>query len=59
VVMGMGRQTASGEIDAPAIEQLAAGRDGDQHRRVTMLGNAHHRGSLRLSSRHFSSSFDH
>jgi hypothetical protein len=39
VVIRVCRQTA-GEIDASAIEELAAGRDGDEHRRVTVLGNA-------------------
>jgi hypothetical protein len=50
--MRVRRQTAIGEVDAPAIEELAAGRDSDEHRRVTVLGDADGRGSLRSSSRH-------
>jgi hypothetical protein len=45
--MRVRRQTAIGEVDAPAIEELAAGRDSDEHRRVTVLGDADGRGSLR------------
>ena len=52
VVMRVRRQTALGEVDAPAIEQLAAGRDRDEHRRVTVLDDADAGGSLRSSSRH-------
>ena len=37
MVIRVRRQTA-GEVDAPAIQQLAAGRDSDEHRRVTVLG---------------------
>ena len=33
------RQTV-GEIDAPAIEELTAGCDSDEHGRVTVLGDA-------------------
>lgn len=51
-MMRMRRQTAIGEVDAPAIEELAAGRDRNEHRRVTMLGNADGRYPLRSSSRH-------
>jgi hypothetical protein len=50
--MRVRRQTAIGEVDAPAIEEFAAGRDSDEHRRVTVLGDADGRGSLRSSSRH-------
>jgi hypothetical protein len=50
--MRVRRQTALGQLDAPAIEEFAAGRDGDEHRRVTVLGDADGRGSLRSSSRH-------
>jgi hypothetical protein len=49
--MRMRRQTA-GEVDAPAIEEFAAGRDSNEHRRVSVLGDADGRGSLRSSSRH-------
>ena len=45
-------QTATGEVNAPAIEQLAAGYDSDEHRRVTVLGDADGRGSLRSPSCH-------
>jgi hypothetical protein len=50
--MWVRRETAIGELDAPAINELAAGDDGDEHRRVTVLGDADGRGSLRSSSRH-------
>src|SRR5439155_11352903 len=40
------------EVDAPAIEELAADPDSDEHRRVTVLGDADGRGSRRSSSRH-------
>jgi len=50
--MRVRRQTAIGEVDAPAIEELAAGRDSDEHRRVTVLGDADGRSSLRSCSRH-------
>jgi hypothetical protein len=50
--MRVRRQIAIGQVDAPAIEQLAAGRDSDEHRRVSVLGDADGRGSLRSSSRH-------
>jgi len=46
------RQTTIGEVDAPAIEELAAGHDRDEHRRLTVLGDADGRGSLRSSFRH-------
>src|SRR6516164_9189348 len=52
--MRVRRQTAVGEIDAPAIEGLAAGRGRDEHRRATVLGDPDRRGSLRLPSRHVS-----
>jgi hypothetical protein len=47
----MRRQTV-GEVDAPAIEELTAGGDGDEHRRVTVLGHAHGRYLLRSRVRH-------
>jgi hypothetical protein len=50
--MRVRRQTAIGEVDAPAIEELAAGRDSDEHRRVSVLGDADSRGSPRSCSRH-------
>jgi hypothetical protein len=50
--MRVRRQTAIGEVDSPAIEELAAGRDSDEHRRVTVLGNADDRGSPPSLSRH-------
>ena len=40
----MRRQPALGQVDAPAIEEFAAGRDRDEHRRVTVLGDADGRG---------------
>ncbi len=43
--MRVRRQTAISEVDAPAIEELAAGRDSDEHRRVTVLGDADGSGS--------------
>ena len=52
VVMRVRRQTEIGEVDAPAIEELTAGRDSDEHRRVTVLGDADGCGSLRSVSRH-------
>jgi hypothetical protein len=55
--MRVRRQTAIGQVDAPAIEELAAGRDGDEHRRVAVLGDADDRGSLRSASRHAFLSF--
>jgi hypothetical protein len=51
-MMRVRRQTAIGEVDVPAIEELAAGRDSDEHRRVTVLGDADGRGSLCSCSRH-------
>jgi hypothetical protein len=50
--MRVRRQTALGQLDAPPIEEFAAGRDSDEHRRVTVLDDADGRGSLRSSSRH-------
>ena len=38
--MRMRRQTAIGEVDAPAIKDLAAGQDSNVHSRVTLLGDA-------------------
>src|SRR5262249_53074663 len=51
VVMGVGRQTALGELDAPAIKEFAAGPDSDKHRRITVLDHADGRGALRSSFR--------
>jgi hypothetical protein len=45
------RQTA-GEVDAPAIEKPAAGRNSYEHRRVTVFGDAHRRLMLYLRFRH-------
>ena len=52
VVMRMRRQTAIGEVDAPAIKELAAGHDCNEHSRVTLLGDADGRDSPCSSSRH-------
>jgi hypothetical protein len=52
MVMRVRRQPSVGEIDAPAIEELASARDSDEHRRVTVLDDADARGSPRSSSRH-------
>ena len=52
MVMRMRRQTAIGEVDAPAIEELAARNDSNQHSRVTLLGDADGRDTLGSSSRH-------
>ena len=52
MVMRMRRQTTLGEVDAPAIEKLAAGSDSDEHRRLPLLGDADRRDSLRLLLRH-------
>lgn len=51
VVIRVRRKTVS-EIDAPAIENVAAGGDRDEHRRIAVLGDADGRGSLRSCSRH-------
>jgi hypothetical protein len=40
MVVRVRRKAAVGELDAPAVEELAVGRDGDEHRRVTVLGDA-------------------
>jgi len=45
-------QTATGEVNAAAIEELAAGNDRDEDRQVTVLDDADGRGFLRLPSRH-------
>jgi hypothetical protein len=45
--MRMRRQTAIDELDAPAVEELAAERDGDEHRGATVLRDADVRGWLR------------
>ena len=46
MVMRMRRQTAIGEVDAPAIKELAAGHDSNEHSRVTLLGDADGRDTL-------------
>src|SRR5687768_9783688 len=48
--MRVRRQTAIGKVDASAIQKFAAARDRDEHRRVTALGDADGRSSLRLPS---------
>jgi hypothetical protein len=40
------RQITIGEVDAPAIKELGAGRDRDEHCRIAVLGDADSRGSL-------------
>jgi hypothetical protein len=52
MVMWVRRQTVLGEVDVPAIEKLAAGRDSDEYRRVTVLSDTYGRGTLRSLSRH-------
>ena len=52
MVMRVRRQAAVDELDAPAIEELAAWRDSDKHRRATVLGHADRRGPPRSSPRH-------
>jgi hypothetical protein len=52
MMMRVSRQAAVGELDVPAIEEPAAWRESDEHRRVGVLGNADRRGSLRSSCRH-------
>jgi hypothetical protein len=47
----VGRQIAR-EVDAPAIEELAAGPDSDEHSRVTVLGDADGRRMLHFRFRH-------
>jgi hypothetical protein len=39
-------QSAIGEVDVPAIEELAAGPDRDEHGRITVLGDADGCGSI-------------
>jgi hypothetical protein len=51
-MMRMRGQPALGEVDAPAIEQLAARRDGDEDRRIAVLGDADGCDSLRVVCRH-------
>lgn len=53
MVMGVRRKTAVREVDAPAIEKLAARRDGDDDRGVAVLRDTDDGGSLPSSSRHF------
>ena len=55
-MMRVRRQTAVGQVDAPAIEEFAVPRDGDEHRRVAVFGDADGRGSLGVRSRHVSQS---
>jgi hypothetical protein len=45
VVMGVRWKTRISELDAPAIEELTFGRDRNEQRRVTVLGNADDRAS--------------
>ena len=52
MVVGVCGQGAVGEIDAAPIEELAAGRKRDEHRRVAVFGDAHGGRSLRSSARH-------
>ena len=54
-MMQVPRQTGIGKVDTPAIEELADGRNSDEHCRVTVLGNTDGHGLLRSSSRHVSS----
>jgi hypothetical protein len=51
-MMRVRRQTAVGEVDASAIEELAPGADCDQHRRVAVLDDTDGRGWLRSFFRH-------
>jgi hypothetical protein len=55
--MRVRRQTAIGKVNAPAIEEFAAARDSDEHRQVTVLGDADGRGSQSLPSHHVPLSF--
>jgi hypothetical protein len=48
--MRVRRQTAIGKFNASAIQEFADARDSDEHRRVTGLGDADGRGSLRVPS---------
>jgi hypothetical protein len=48
--MRMRRQTRIGEDDAPAIKELAARQDSNEHSRVTLLGDANGCDSLFLSA---------
>jgi hypothetical protein len=50
VVIRVRRQTVD-EVDAPAIERPAAGRNSYEHRRVTMFGDADGRLMLYLRFR--------
>jgi hypothetical protein len=43
--MRVRRQARISELDAPAIEELTSGPDRNEHRRVTVLGNADDRAS--------------
>jgi hypothetical protein len=52
MVMRVSWQFAIGQVDAAAIKEFAARGDRDEHRRVTVLGDANARSSLRSSSRH-------
>jgi hypothetical protein len=51
VVVRVRRQTAC-EVDASAIEELTTGSDSDEHRRVTVLGDADGRRMLHSRFRH-------
>jgi hypothetical protein len=46
------RQSGLSEFDVPAVEDLSAGRDGDEHRGVSVLHDADGRGPGRAWSRH-------
>jgi hypothetical protein len=50
-MMWVRRQAAIDELDAPAIDEFAARRDSNEHRRATILDDPDARASL-LSSRH-------
>ncbi|MGD5468140.1 hypothetical protein QUS59_22960, partial [Xanthomonas citri pv. citri] len=51
MVMGLRRQTAIDHLATPAIEELAAGHDRDEHRRASVLGGTHGRAWRRPSCR--------
>jgi hypothetical protein len=52
MMMRMRREIAIGEVDVPAIEELAAVRYRNKHRGITVLSDTDGRGSPRSSSRH-------
>jgi hypothetical protein len=51
-MMRVRRQAGFGEVDAPAVNELAVGPHSDEHRRVAVLDDADGRGSPRSSVRH-------